>query len=117
MMPRIFHHVWPGSDVMPAQTERLMETWRYHHPSWELRLWRPDDLRWLANRALFDRAPSYAQKADIARYEVVRAFGGVYLDTDMECLQPIDELLTDDLTFFAGHEASGSINISMFGAT
>ena len=40
------------------------------------------------DRSLFDRAETYAQKADIARYEVVHRFGGVYVDTDMECLRP-----------------------------
>ena len=72
---------------------------------------------WLENQALFDRATSYARKADIARYEVIRRFGGVYLDTDMECLRPIDELITEDVSFFAGREASGFINISIFGAS
>src|SRR4051794_36036393 len=117
MIPRIFHHIWPGSDPMPKEVERLRNTWRDHHPEWELRLWGVADLHSLDNQSLFDRAPSYAQKADIARYEVVRRCGGVYLDTDMECLRPIDELLSDDLAFFAGREASGSVNISMFGAT
>ena len=116
MIPRVFHHIWPGSDVIPEQVERLRDTWRDHHPGWELRLWTISDLGWLENQALFDRATSYAQKADIARYEVIRRFGGVYLDTDMECLRPIDELITEDLSFFAGVEASGFINISMFGS-
>ena len=31
--------------------------------------------------------------ADMLRYEVVAAFGGVYMDIDIECLRPIDELL------------------------
>ena len=45
----------------------------------------------------------YAQKADIARYEVVHRFGGVYLDTDMECLRPLDDLISD-------HESSPHAN-------
>ncbi len=116
MIPHVFHHVWLGSDL-PDEAERLRGTWRDQHPTWEFRLWTMDELDWLENQALFDRAPSYPQKADIARYEIIRRFGGIYLDTDLECLRPIDDLLTDDLTFFAGREADSSVNIAILGAT
>lgn len=116
MIPRVFHHIWLGSDV-PEQVDQFRKTWQDLHPSWEHRLWSVADLDWLENQALFDRATSYPQKADIARYEVVRRFGGVYLDADMECLRPIDELLTEDLSFFAGSEAQDSISIGILGAT
>lgn len=116
MIPRVFHHIWLGSDL-PEQVKHFRETWREHHPAWELRLWREEDLDWLENQALFDRAASYPQKADIARYEIIRKYGGVYLDGDMECLRPIDELLTDDITFFAGRETAVSIAIGILGST
>ena len=85
------------------------------HPDWEFRVWRLEDLTWLRNRSLFDRAETYAQKADIARYEVVHRFGGVYLDTDMECLRPLDTLL-DGCEFFAGRQHDGIVAIAIFGA-
>lgn len=114
-IPRTFHHVWPGSDEMPTHVLAARQTWIDLHPGWEFRIWRPDDLTWLKNRTLFDRAGTYAQKADIARYEVVHRYGGVYLDTDMECLRPLDDLV-DGFEFFAAREPSGTICISIFGA-
>ena len=114
-IPKVFHYVWLGEDPIPARYEDYRRTWERAHPDWQFRTWGPGDLDWLTNRWLFDRAPSYAQKADIARYEVVFRFGGVYLDTDMECLKPIDALI-DGLSFFAGREINGAIGSAMFGA-
>lgn len=114
-IPRVFHHIWFGSDSLPDEVERLRKTWRANHPEWEFRLWRETDLGWLRNEVLFDRASSYAQKADIARYEIIHRFGGVYLDADMESLKPIDGLI-DGLDFFAGREGDGFVAIGIFGA-
>lgn len=115
MIPRIFHHIWLGPDPLPESAEAWRKTWVANHPDWKLLQWGEDDLAWLKNRRLFERATSYAQKADVARYEIVHRFGGVYLDTDMESLRPIDELLAE-LTFFAGREQSGFVSNSIFGA-
>jgi FkbM family methyltransferase len=116
MIPRLFHHIWLGAGPVPEEVENLRKTWLDHHPAWEARLWSMPDFDWLENQALFDRATSYAQKADIARYEVIRRFGGVYVDADMECVRPLDELLTEEVTFFSGREATGYIAIGLFGA-
>jgi FkbM family methyltransferase len=70
----------------------------------------------LRNQRYFDAATTYAQKSDIARYEIVERFGGVYIDTDFECLQPIDALLVD-LSFFAGLQAGSTVNNGLFGAS
>jgi FkbM family methyltransferase len=115
MIPRTFHHIWPGYDEIPPSVMRMRDSWVSHHPDWEFRLWRPADLGWLRHQALFERAESYAQKADIARFEVIERYGGVYLDTDMECLRPIDPLL-EGLDFFAGREPHGPVCASIFGA-
>jgi FkbM family methyltransferase len=114
-IPRIFHYLWTSGDELPETVLAARQTWIDRHPDWEFRVWRPEDLPWLRNRALFDRAKTYAQKADIARYEVVHRYGGVYLDTDMECLRPLGSIL-NGCEFFAGREPRGSVAIGIFGA-
>ena len=94
---------------MPDEVQAARQTWIDHHPEWEFRIWRLEDLTWLRNQRLFDRAVPYSQKSDFARYEVVHRFGGVYLDTDMECLRPLDPLL-DGCEFFAGREPNGHLD-------
>src|SRR3954452_9252859 len=87
LIPRIIHRVWLGDGAMPPEYEAFGETWAQHHPGWEMRLWRSSDLPPLRNQDLFDRATSFAQQSDIARYELLLRHGGVYVDTDFECLR------------------------------
>jgi mannosyltransferase OCH1-like enzyme len=58
-----------------------------------MRLWTeenlPDGMRPEAYEVL--RHPT--ERSDLLRYELLHRFGGVYLDMDVECLRPIDELL------------------------
>jgi len=115
-IPRVFHHVWTSGDEMPEAVRAVRDSWIVRHPDWEFRIWRLEDLGWLRNGDLFERAETYAQKADIARYEVLQRFGGVYLDTDMECLRPIDGLL-DGCEFFAARQYDGYVAIGIIGAT
>ena len=114
-IPRIFHHIWVSGDEMPDEVQAARQTWIDHHPNWEFRIWLLGDLTWLKNQALFDRAVPYSQKADFARYEIVHRFGGVYLDTDMECRRPFDPLL-EGCEFFSGREPNGNVGAAIFGA-
>jgi mannosyltransferase OCH1-like enzyme len=79
---------------MPQEFHDYRESWRRHHPDWEMRLWTedslPDDL---VRPEVYERLRSPAERSDIARLEVLYRFGGVYVDTDVECLRPIDPLL------------------------
>jgi len=96
---------------MPAAFVKFAAGWRRLHPDWEYRLWGEDDVASLSlhNRDLYDRAeelcPNFSGqlKSDILRYELLYQFGGVWVDTDFECLKPIDELL-DGVRCFAAWE-------------
>lgn len=102
-IPRVFHRIWLGPKPLPAEFAAFGETWAALHPGWEMRLWTDANLPTLANQALFDSAPSFAAKADILRYELLLRFGGVYVDTDFECLKNIEALL-DGVECFAAQQ-------------
>jgi len=40
---------------------------------------------------------TYAQKADLMRYEILYNYGGIYLDIDFEIFQNLSSLLTNEL--------------------
>ncbi len=42
------------------------------------------------NKKFYDKAINYGEKSDILKWEIVYRFGGVYVDTDFECLKPLD---------------------------
>lgn len=47
---------------------------------------------------------SYAHKADILRLQILRAEGGIYLDSDAIVLRPLDKLLSGRRDVILGHE-------------
>ena len=46
----------------------------------------------LFNQAAFDAAPNFGEKSDILRYELLYAFGGVYVDVDLQCVGNLAQL-------------------------
>ena len=93
-IPKIIHQIWVGLNPLPEACKHFAETWKKNHPDWEYKLWRDKDIEefGLDNKHWYDKTPNYAQKSDIARYEILYRLGGVYVDTDFECLHPLDEL-------------------------
>jgi len=55
----------------------------------------------MVNRESFLQAPNYGSKSSILRYEILYRYGGVYLDTDLECFRSFDPLVYG-YDFFAG---------------
>jgi hypothetical protein len=115
LIPRVFHRIWLGGPL-PERERAFGETWRRHHPDWELRLWRDEDVPPLANQALFDAAGSPAQKADILRYELLLQHGGVHLDTEFECYRSIEPLL-GGVELFCAREDGFRAADALFGCT
>ena len=50
------------------------------------------------------------KRSDIVRYEILHAFGGLYIDTDFECLKSFD-ILHHCYTFYIGTLSSHNVGI------
>jgi hypothetical protein len=85
--------------TVPTELARLPPTWKRHHPAWDYRLWTDGDSRQLVADCYPALLPTYdtydypIQRVDAVRYCLLNRFGGVYVDMDIECLRPVDELL------------------------
>jgi mannosyltransferase OCH1-like enzyme len=90
-IPKIIHQIWLGGKL-PQQYNLWQQTWIEMHPGWTYKLWTDKDIEklHLVNKELYDICVSYGAKADIARYEILYQFGGLYVDCDVECLQSCD---------------------------
>jgi mannosyltransferase OCH1-like enzyme len=96
-VPRIIHHIWIGPDPLPARHRSWIEGWRRHHPGWKHRLWTEENLPDDPIRPeILDRLRAPVERADILRLEILFRHGGVYVDTDLECLRPLDDLLGEE---------------------
>ena len=109
-IPPIIHFIWLGSPLS-TKVQAAIESWRRCHPEWELMIWTDaevNDFSWSTPRlySAFTDAESFAEKSDILHYEILYQFGGIYSDTDVVCFKSFHDLITKEITFFAGIETN-----------
>lgn len=106
MIPKIIHYCWFGGKPMPELALNCIASWKKYLPDYELRLWNEDtfdlDMFPYAREAYDNR--KFAFVTDVVRLWALEKFGGVYMDTDVEILRPLDDLM--NLPAFTGYEAS-----------
>jgi inositol phosphorylceramide mannosyltransferase catalytic subunit len=108
--------VWLGGSELPPEALRWEDSWRHHHPDWELTLWNDSDLAGLVPAEALERCRSESERSNLVRYAVLARFGGVYVDTDVECRRPLDPLL-EGVQAFGGWETEHRLGTAVLGAT
>lgn len=119
MIPKIFHQIWinPDKPALPEKFAYYRDTWLAKHPGWKYRLWNLENIDFeLRCRSLLPQCQHPAQMADLLRMEILHHHGGVYLDTDFECLKNIEQLLKD-CTGFVVSEDGRHFSIGVIGAS
>jgi len=116
-IPKIIHYCWFGRKTIPAQYRKWMESWKKYCPDYEIIEWNENNYdvhKSLYMTQAYD-LKKWAFVSDYVRVDIINEFGGVYLDTDVELLKNIDELLMNDA--FCGFESSKYVNYGLgFGA-
>lgn len=96
LVPKIIHQIWIGNEPFPEKYKFIVDKWRTMHPWWDYKLW--DDTAIAAleleNKEFYTAGANPGEKSDIARYEILKRFGGVYVDTDFECIKSFDDLIS-----------------------
>ena len=118
MIEKIFHQIWINekSPELPDEFKKLRDTWLAHNPDWEYRLWNLENLDFEPRCSrLIEQCRYPAQIADLLRMEILYQHGGVYLDTDFECLRPIDGIL-ENVVEFSCSEDGLNLQIAILGA-
>ncbi|MFD2613953.1 glycosyltransferase family 32 protein [Paenibacillus gansuensis] len=100
-IPRIIHYCWFGRGAKPPKIVKCMNSWRRHLPDYELVEWNEDNFDLNANRFVKEAYASrkYAFVSDYVRLHALFAQGGIYLDTDVEILKPLDRFLHHESFF------------------
>jgi mannosyltransferase OCH1-like enzyme len=101
-IPKIIHQIWLGSPV-PKKYKNWRASWKKFNNDFEYILWDEASIIQLGlkNKYAFQQTKNLGAKSDIARYEILNKFGGVYVDTDFECLAPLNKNFLKT-SFFAG---------------
>lgn len=95
LIPKIIHQIHLGDKNLSEQELEWQEGWCRLNPSWQYIMWDDkkikNELR-ITHPKILKSCKSFSEKSDILRFEILHQFGGLYIDTDFECLKPIDPL-------------------------
>ena len=95
-IPKLLHLIWIGDREPPSTIKSWTENFAKANPDWTVKVWNNEDVKKLnlINKISYDKISSMCGKADIARYEILYRFGGIYIDADTIWL---DMPLSNDL--------------------
>ena len=95
MIPKIIHYCWFGGKPIPPEYQRYIDSWRRFLPDYEIRRWDEAnyDVRCIPFSQEAYEAGKFAYVSDYARLKILYEQGGVYFDTDVEVIRPMDDLL------------------------
>jgi len=96
-IPKKIHQIWIGPKKIPKKYIDWSNTWTRNNPDWDYKLWTNKDIKSfnLQNRSIFELSENIGFKSDLVRYEILYKYGGIYIDTDFECLNKIPDKLRD----------------------
>ncbi len=118
MIPKTIHYCWFGGNPLPELAQKCIASWRKFCPDCEIVEW---------NESNFDvqccdyvkeayEAKKWAFVSDYARFKILYEHGGLYFDTDVEVVRPLDDIVAGGS--FLGREEGMDVNPGLgMGAT
>lgn len=115
-IPKIIHYFWTSDNEMPELVKDCINSWKNRLPDYEIKRWSTENFN--VNICQYTReafeAKKYAFVSDYVRIYVLYHEGGIYLDTDVEVVRKLDDLLNDPA--FAGFENNHTVATCMIGS-
>ena len=117
MIPKIIHYCWFGGKEIPDEYKEYINSWRRYCSDYQIKEWNETNFNFKQSDYAKE---AYEQKkwafvSDYARLKIIYEEGGIYLDTDVELIKSLDDLLKEKC--FLAAEKTGYINTGLgFGA-
>ena len=123
MIPKIIHYCWFGGNPLPESAKKCIASWRKFLPDYQIWQWSEEPIDSLTptlpnregennekKKNLYDKilgfdvnsipytqqayeAKKYAFVSDYARFWILYKYGGLYFDTDVEIIKPLDDII------------------------
>lgn len=96
MIPKIIHYCWFGRKPLPELAQKCIGSWKKYLPDYEIKEWNEDnfDVNIIPYTAEAYQAKKYAFVSDYARFWILYRYGGLYFDTDVEVIKPMDSIIS-----------------------
>ena len=116
MIPKIIHYCWFGGEEKPADVQAYIASWHRFCPDFEFHEWNENNFDFKENQYCYEafKSRKWAFVADYVRLRVLYEYGGIYMDTDVEAIKPMDALL--EYNALVGYESSKTIQTGVIGA-
>ena len=116
MIPKIIHYCWFGRGEKNPLIQACIASWRKYLPDYRIVEWNEDSFD--VDSTLWTRQAYAAKKwafvSDYVRLYALYTQGGLYFDTDVEVLRPLDRFL--DNQAFTGFESNDNPVTAVMGA-
>ncbi len=95
MIPLKIHYCWFGRGPLPESAQKCIASWRKYLPDYEIIEWNEDnfDVNSIPYTQQAYEAKKYAFVSDYARFKILYEQGGLYFDTDVEVIRPMDDII------------------------
>lgn len=110
MIPRIIHYVWFGRNPLPEEAKKNIISWKKYCPGYTIIEWNEDNFpleKYLYAKEAYE-AKKWAFVSDVARLYALVKQGGIYMDTDVEVIAPLDKFLNNRA--FSGFESNMGVS-------
>ena len=94
-IPKIIHYCWFGPNEINSLAVRCIESWKVFAPDYEIKLWNEEsfDIDEFEYVKFAYENKKYAFVTDFVRLFVLKKYGGIYLDSDVELTKSLDRFL------------------------
>ncbi|GGD73333.1 glycosyltransferase family 32 protein [Paenibacillus nasutitermitis] len=115
-IPRIVHYCWFGRGPKPKLMLKCISSWQRHLNGYQFMEWNEDTFDIHSNRYVEEAyaARKYAFVSDYVRLYALYHQGGIYMDTDVEVVKPLDRFLNHEA--FSGFEDGHFLQSGTMGA-
>ena len=95
-IPKIIHYCWFGGNPLGVEEIRCIDSWKRFFPDYTIMRWDESnfDVRCIPYDSQAYDAKKWAIVSDYARFAVLYKFGGLYFDTDVEVIRPMDDIIS-----------------------
>lgn len=112
-IPKVIYYCWFGKGSMPSLAEKCIESWKKYCPQYKIVCINEDNFDITQNKYAKQayEAGKWAFVSDYARLKVLYEQGGVYFDTDVELIKPIDKLIEEN--GYMGFDDNGVVSTGL----
>lgn len=112
-IPKIIHYCWFGGAPLSEMAKKCIKSWEKYCPDYQIMEWNEQNFDVNFNDYVKEAylKKKWAFVSDVARLYALVNYGGIYMDTDVEVIKSLDDLLKYES--FAGFETETQIQTGL----